>query len=246
MRNRAHPRHSLVSLLTAVFVVQSSLSAEDLFEDLALSAILSFESKYVYRGVQVGEESFHQSVEVGHPLGPGDFYAGIWSSQDIGGSSSDEVKFYGGYQLALSPIFSVTGGYTYYWYPDDGAVPNRENEPFLGILADLPLQPAIFVFYNFTLEQVLVEASIGHVIELSDRSFLEGGLIVGAAHADDANSDQEPSKPTNRYSYFLTYIDLSYAINELSSASLGIRYSGLEDNGYADNFFWGASISFGY
>ncbi|MEM0965586.1 MAG: TorF family putative porin [Verrucomicrobiota bacterium] len=219
---------------------------DDPLQNLSLSTILSFESEYVFRGEKQGDESFQPSLEAGHPLGSGDVYIGVWASQDIGGDASDEVNIYAGYSVPLSPIFAATAGFTYYWYPDEGATPNREKEPFLGVFADLPLQPGLFAFYNFTFEQFLVEASLSHRVKVAERSFLRGGLYAGAAQENDANSDQVPGEPRNSYVYFLTYLDLIYEINVASSASLGVRYSGREDSGYTDFLYWGASVSFGF
>ena len=239
---------SRIFLLTAgCWGVVSSLSAQDDFlEDLSLSTVLSFESRYIFRGEELGKESFQPSLEAGHPLGPGDLYGGVWASQDISGEPSDEVNFYAGYSLPLTPIFALSGGLTYYWFPDDGSVPSEEEEPFLGIIADLPLRPAAFVYYNFALEQILVELSVGERFRLAEKSSLQTGFKGGLAQANDANSDQAPGKPENSYGYFQVYVDLVYEFNEVSSASLGARYSGREDSGYTDYLYWGASVSFGF
>ncbi|MGE9290372.1 MAG: TorF family putative porin [Puniceicoccales bacterium] len=231
---------SLLTLGSPVF------GQEDFLENLSLSTILSFESKYIFRGEEQGKESFQPSLEAGHPLGPGDLYVGIWASQDISGDPSDEVDFYAGYSLPLTPIFAISGGFTYYWYPDEGSVPSHEEEPYLGIYADLPLQPAAFVYYNFALEQLLLELSVGEGFTLTEKSLIRTGLSLGLAQANDANSDQVSGKPHNSYGYFQVYADLVYEFNPISSASLGIRYSGREDSGYTDYLYWGASVSFGF
>lgn len=226
--------------------VPAVLAEPEWTEDLSLSAILSFESEYVFRGQKQGGESFQPSVEAGYPVGPGDLYAGIWASQDISGDPSDEVDFYGGYRLPLTPIFALSAGLTYYWYPDDGSVPSREEEPFVGISADLPLSPSLFAYYNFALEQMLVELSVGDYVRLAGNTFLEGGLVLGLGRAGDSNSDEVPGKSREDFGYYLSYLNLVYDLNEISSVSLGVRYSGRWDDSFSDFLYWGASVSFGF
>ena len=90
-----------------------------LLDELSLSLTAAFESEYIYRGSELGDESFQPSIEAGVPLAAGNLYAGVWSSQDISGTPSNEVDLYAGYTVDITDILSVDGGFTYYWYPEN-------------------------------------------------------------------------------------------------------------------------------
>jgi len=225
---------------------QQTTTAQGLLDDLSLTAVLDFESEYVFRGQKLAGESFQPSVEAGLPIGMGDAYAGIWSSQSIDGTPDNEVNFYGGFALPLDEVFSLDVGGTYYYYPDKGATPNREKEIYVGGAADVMLNPSLYVFYNFSLEQLLFEGAIGHSFMLTEFSAFEVGAFVGSGNAKDANSDQAPGKPSNGFWYFGGTADLVYALNEISAASVGVRYSNLQDGPTKENIWWGASLSFGF
>ena len=215
-------------------------------DNLSLSAVVGFESEYVYRGEKRGGAALQPSLEAGHPLGPGDAFAGVWANQNLEGEPDDEVDFYAGYAVPLSPIFALTGGFTYYWYPDEGATPNREKEIFLGIFGDLPLRPALNGYYNFAFDQAILEVRLGHTFPLTDRASLVWGATLAAGRAGDANSDQVPGDPESGFWYGGTSVDWLYAVNEVATVSLGLRYSGREDGGYVDHFLFGASVELGF
>ena len=54
-------------------------------DNLSLSAIVGFESEYVYRGEKRSGAALQPSLEVGHPLGPGDAFAGSVGEPEFGG-----------------------------------------------------------------------------------------------------------------------------------------------------------------
>lgn len=225
---------------------QPMTTAEGVLDNLSLIAVLDFESEYVFRGQKLASESFQPSVEAGLPIASGDAYAGIWSSQAIGGTPYNEINFYGGFALPLDEIFSLDVGGTYYYYPDKGSTPNREKEIYVGGAADVILNPALYVFYNFTLEQLLFEGSVGHSFMLTEFAAIDLGIYLGSANARDANSDQAPGKERNSFWYFGGTADLVYALNEVSAASIGVRYSNLQDGPTKENLWWGATLSFGF
>tara|TARA_R100000027_G_scaffold48943_1_gene37522 strand:+ start:457 stop:1185 length:729 start_codon:yes stop_codon:yes gene_type:complete len=223
------------------------LDAQDeVLGNLSISANIGFESEYIFRGVKQGGESLQPSVDALHPLGSGDLYLGFWASQDLSGSPSDEVDFYAGYTFPLSPIFAISGGFTYYWFPDDGSIPGSEEEPYFGIFADLPLRPSLFAYYNIALEQILLELSLREDFQVSENSFIEGGVALGIGRADDSNSDELEGKPSVNFGYGKVYVDLVYELNQMSSVSIGVRYSGRQESSYTDYLYWGASVALGF
>ncbi|MFP4353060.1 MAG: TorF family putative porin [Puniceicoccaceae bacterium] len=214
--------------------------------NLSLSAMVGFESEYVYRGEKRSGAALQPSLEAGHPLGPGDAFAGVWANQNLGGEPEDEVDFYAGYAVPLSPVFALGAGFTYYWHPDEGAAPDREKETFLGIFADLPLRPSLNGYYNFTFDQAILEVGLAHTFALTDRASLVWSATLGTGRAGDADSDQVPGDPENGFWYGDTSVDWQYAVNEVAAVSLGLRYSGREDGGFRDHLVWGAAVEMGF
>lgn len=244
-------KKKLIALLAGAAAIgglsaQAQQTTGGILEDLSMSATLDFESEYVFRGTKLAGTSFQPSLEAGLPIAAGDLYVGAWDTQEIDGDTYDEVNFYAGYALPITDVFSIDVGGTYYWFPNDGFNPNREKELYIGASADVMLEPALYVYYNFTFEQLLFEGSIGHTFMLTDFAGLELGGYLGSADAQDANGDQAAGKPDNGYWYFGGSADLVYAINEVASASVGVRYSNLQDGPTDENFWWGASVSFGF
>ncbi len=240
------PASGVVLVLTLAIAEGERAEGAKMVENLALSTVLSFESEYIFRGQKMGGSSFQPSLEAGHPLGSGDLYLGVWASQDVSGDPLNEVNLYGGYHLPLTPIFSLRTGFIYYWFPDEGAMPGSEEEPFIGIAADLPLRPSLFAYYNFATEQTLLELSVQKDYTLGESSFFEIGVVLGLGHARDANSDEVPGEPSETFGFGLLYANLIYEFTPFSSASLGVRYSGREEGTYQDFLYWGTSISFGF
>lgn len=230
----------------ALDAVAQDSSPAVLLDEMSLSLTAAFESEYVFRGTELGDESFQPGIEAGVPLAVGDLYAGVWTSQDISGTPSNEIDIYAGYTVSLTDVLALDGGFTYYWYPDEGSTPNREREFYAGISADVPAQPALYLYYNLTYEQILLELNVSHTVALTERSALELYAYAGSANADDANSDQAPGKPQNGYWYWGASADVVYALNETTAASLGARFSALEDGESVENLWWGASISMGF
>jgi len=264
--------------VTALLCAGSAHAFIDM-NDLSISTSFAVEGAYVFRGKQVTSWSFQPSIE----FGADGYYAGIWTNQpfnnndqSVGGPASgpdgNEVDFYLGYGMEIADPFSIDVGFTYFWYPDAtaglGGVPvDRSREIYIGATADVMLSPAVYFYYDFDLEQVTLELSVAHSVDLSDmvdNTSLELGGYWGFLNADDLNGGQIATPaiggdPENGYSYWGLTADVVYSFNDTSSASIGIRYSGNNDNGNAvgatdgfgdraleDSFWFGASYTAGF
>ena len=249
--------------------IGTSAHAEKAFENLSVLTSVSFESEYVFRGIQLADEVIQPSVE----LRADNLYAGFWASVPLEDEYSEEINLYVGYTVPVNDKLGVDLGYMYYWYvnDDDAIAPANlggqgfgydfRNEVYFGVYGNMFLRPQLFFYYDINLDQIVVEFSAGHSYSLENVSeklrnaSIELGGYVGAAAADDVNGSQNAGSPENSYSYWGVTADLAFRIKDGLAATVGVRYAGNTDDWTPtitpsadkdNNFYWGASISAGF
>jgi len=234
--------------------------------DLSISGTFAYESEYVFRGLQFADESFQPSVEIGYPVADGNVYAGIWVNDPISAGNGNaqgglqEIDIYGGFAYPID-VVTLDVGFTYFFKVDDfkdfvagdqdefaaGNV-DQTQEIYIGASAeipDVPVTPAVYFYYDFALEAVTVEASIGYTYDLGEEVGVDGIAIdtsayVGVVDANDANGNLDSGfgfindkgkierledSPENGYTYAGLSADLVYSFNEFVSASFGVRWA---------------------
>ncbi|MBC2605587.1 TorF family putative porin [Pelagicoccus albus] len=217
----------IATLATAAgLVCAANMNAQELTWEVNYGV----ESEYVFRGVELASESFQGGIEGAY----GDYYFGLWGSEAIDsfGKDSTEIDLYGGWGYALNDTLQLDLGGTIYHYPDAS---DETFELFVGVTADTALAPGAYVFYDFDLEVLTLETSIGHSIAIDDVSSIELGAAVGYAREDAGFN----------YLYYSATADYVYQISDSTSVAAGLRYSANdEDLGYSpDGNLWGG-ISF--
>ncbi|MGF1485075.1 MAG: hypothetical protein ACFBZ8_12005 [Opitutales bacterium] len=243
-------------------------------EDLSVSGSFVFESEYIFRGARLNSESFQPQVEFGLPLYKGNLYAGVWtnlpiSQNDSTGDIGNEVDPYIGFAMPVTDIITVDVGFTYFWFPEDPVTTgvDRTREVYVGIQADVAdlvfVTPAVYFYYDFDLEQTLVEGSLGYTLDLEDIAGVPGVAIdlaayVGWLQTDDTSAGQGGGGSENGYVYGGGSADLVYSLNENIAFSLGVRAAANNDGddpgnvgpanglGSSQSFWWGGSASFSY
>ena len=224
----------LIAIMAFAGVVSANAQSID---DLTISGSFDFESEYVFRGQDIADSSFQPSVELGYSIWGGDSYLGVWSSTEVSNADStarNEVDFYIGYAATLEDYYPelplvADFGFTYYYYPDGDNV-DRSREIYFGLAASgVILEPALYYYYDFDLEQSLVELSVGHSFGLVDyldvNASLELGAYAGVVSADDLNAGQGASERENGYTYAGITADVVYVLSDTSSASVGARWA---------------------
>ena len=245
----------------AIAGVAAGLSAQETgssLSDLSITGTFDFETEYVFRGKELQQQSFQPSVEFGFPVLGGDLYAGVWTAQPIKAGEFNEIDFYTGFAYPITDMFTADAGFTYYWYPDSvpGGPISQTREIYIGVSADVILSPALYFYYDFDLEQTVLEGSIGYSFDLSQYVGTEGisidlGAYLGWLSADAANGSQRNGAPKwkNGYTYGGVTADLVYAFSENVSSSMGIRWAANNDgtvNGPEQNLWFGATLGFAY
>lgn len=245
------------TIATIAIAGAATAASADFLSDLSLSGTFDYETQYVYRASKLADHSFQPSVELGYPVLGGDLYAGVWTNQPIStvevpfgpagfpvGNArvvqGNEIDFYAGYAYPVTDIFTVDVGATYYWYPESagaGAI-NHTTEVYFGVSADVLLSPAVYFYYDFDLEQTLVEFSIGYSLDLGEYIGAEGvsidtGAYLGILNTGDTSGGAAnnlvfapaPADFSNGYTYGGVTADLVYAFSENVSGSMGVRWS---------------------
>lgn len=244
-------------------------------DGLSITGSFDFESEYVFRGKRFTQAAIQPSVEIGYSIGPGTAYVGAWTSFPIHGSNNtqeNEIDLYAGYALPLSDVFTLDGGFTYYLYSDPSSTNNpvtfdisRAREVYLGVQADVFLEPSIYGYWDFDREQAVVEISIGNSLPLDDYLNLplsfDTSAHFGYLHADSYNGNQRRggfSKWKNSYFYQGLSADLVYTVSENVSISAGARFARNNDGtaggpagsnpqlGGDSKLWWGASVVLSY
>lgn len=214
----------LTLLIAGLALLQSAITHA---QEVSYSLSGGYESKYVFRGFLLSEDSFQGSFDVSID----DLSLGMWTAlpftdeMDFG----NEVDFYGSYSIAASDTVTVDFGGTYYFYPD--ATDASTFEVFIAASFDAPAEPAVALYYDLDLETFTLEGSLGHSWEIADKTSFGVGGSLGWFEPDEGDGGY----------YIMTSADISYAITDDAGVSFGIRWSDLED---ADSEFWfGASVS---
>lgn len=201
----------LFAILSAGLITASASAQE-----ISYSTSVGVESKYVFRGTQLGDTTFMGAFDIAID----DFYAGVWTAQPTTDNIpwDSEVDFYAGYGFALNDVTSLDIGATYYYYPTTTDASTFET--YVGISWDLEFEPAIYVYYDFDLETFTLEASIGYSWDVADKTTFDVSAALGYF---------DPSGGSSGY-YFMGYAGFGYEFTEYASGSIGLNLSDLEDD----------------
>ncbi len=244
-------------------------------ELLSVSASVGFESEYIFRGERRSSSAIQPKVELAYPLYGMDFYVGAWASSPLKGESASnlmEVDLYGGLNYYLGAL-RLDLGFMYYWYPSDevknSGQRTRDMEVYVGAsfdtasyLWEVNLNPSVYYYYNWVLQQHVVEVSLGYNIpvgywlwnypRLTMPVSVYGGYLTAGQKWGDV-----PQKESASYWYYGATADLALAITEYCTISGGVRYSyrsggneGEAGNttlmGRENNFWFGGKVDFGF
>jgi len=244
-----------IALLAAIMLGAISASAQEAApapeaaasEGTALSAnvSLSYDGKYVFRGVQLAEAIFSPAVSLSY----GNVYGGLWFAVPAQNADDyvNEMDVNLGYMYQATDLLKIDVGVTRYAYDeivDDFMDNNNSIEGYIGVNADTILAPALYVYRDFDLENLTFEAKIGHSIEVANKLSVAIAANAGYVMPDDEDADD--------YVYVGAKADLVYAMTDLSSASVGVRYASASEDYLGkhsdeNNAVWfGASVSTGF
>ena len=223
----------LVTLLAlGAGFIGNSISAQD----YTLTLDLTGASKYVFRGIELGDTTIHPSIE----FGVDDFYAGVWLAQPIENRGApenfdDEVDFYAGYSFALNESTSLDLGGTVYHYP--GAADTFEA--YIGISHEIEGGFSVngYAYRDFDLDTWTFEGSGGYSIPLSDTASLDLAAYIGIVEPDGVGD----------YTYYGADAVIPIELKENATLSLGLHWADHDLGGNPDNHLYGStSLTFGF
>ncbi len=183
--------------------------------DYSLSADISFASDYIFRGIQLADNTLHPSLEVTQ----GDFYLGMWAALPINNVESmgwtNEYDFYLGYTKELSDKASLDLGATYYYYPDGNV--DESTEAYAGLTFDIAgFTPAAYAYYDFDLEVLTLQGSVGYSIPMAGAgTSLDLTATLGYVDPDLGDS----------YSYYGASAQIPYKLNDNATLTVGVHYA---------------------
>jgi len=213
-----------------MMVAAAGLQAAD--DPVSVTVDATYETKYLFRGVQLADDSFHPSVEVSS----GDFYAGVWGNIAFGSYSkfpdNREWDIYFGKNIALSDIATLDVGLTYYWYPEvPASSTGSTTEVYVGMNWDVQgFSPGLYAYYDFTLKAWTLQTSIGTSIPL-ERLGASLDLSAGLGHVDGDGFN---------YTYWSLGASVPVKLSEKSTITIGGTFASHDISGLDDNNLTGS------
>ena len=247
-----------ILLGAAVVLVAGAAPMAAQAQDVSVSTSIDYVTDYVFRGVSLAETAIQPGVEVSY----GDFTVGGWFSTGVGEASAlalDEFDLYASYGFSLTDKISASVGGTYFHFPQGGDFFSTSNgagtyEVNGGLSYDGLLSPSVMAYYDFNLQAITLEGSVGHSIATSDKTSLDLGLTVGLVTADDEDfdADWEYGTASAALGYAFTddvstYVGINYTLSTSDDEGLGLGYvDSLLGDPNSDLFWAGVGVAAGF
>ena len=170
---------------TAVLAFFSALSADKVAaEDIGAEVSVGYDTDYMFRGVNLGQDLLWSDVNVSTSLSDGlDLGVGAWYANVADDAGNDELDIYAGLSTSMGDM-SVDLGATYYYYPDptagDGTL---EFGIGLGTSAG-PIDLSLGLYYDIDLEAAYYEVGAATSFDLTDTMAVDVGGAIGNFDGD--------------------------------------------------------------
>ena len=170
---------------TAVLAFFSALSADKVAaEDIGAEVSVGYDTDYMFRGVNLGQDLLWSDVNVSTSLSDGlDLGVGAWYANVADDAGNDELDIYAGLSTSMGDM-SVDLGATYYYYPDPTAGEGTlEFGIGLGASAG-PIDLSLGLYYDIDLEAAYYEVGAATSFDLTDTMAVDVGGAIGNADGD--------------------------------------------------------------
>ena len=170
---------------TAVLAFFSALSADKVAaEDIGAEVSVGYDTDYMFRGVNLGEDLLWSDVNVSTTLTDGlDLGVGAWYATVADDAGNDELDIYAGLSTSMGDI-SLDLGATYYYYPDPVAGEGTlEFGVGFGTSAG-PFDLSLGLYYDIDLEAAYYEVGAATSFDLTDTMAVDVGGAIGNADGD--------------------------------------------------------------
>ena len=170
---------------TAVLAFFSALSADKVAaEDIGAEVSVGYDTDYMFRGVNLGEDLLWSDVNVSTTLTDGlDLGVGAWYANVADDAGNDELDIYAGLSTSMGDI-SLDLGATYYYYPDPVA---GEGTLEFGVGFGTSVGPfdlSLGLYYDIDLEAAYYEVGAATSFDLTDTMAVDVGGALGNFDGD--------------------------------------------------------------
>ena len=209
-------------------------------EDLGAEVSVGYDTDYIFRGANLGQDLLWSDVNVSTSLSDGlGLNIGAWYANPTD-AGDDELDIYAGVSTDLGGM-SLDLGTTYYYYPGATGSNTLEFGAALGTSVGA-FDVSLGVYHDIDTENTYVELGAGTSFDLTDNISLDLGAAIGN------NQDEVIGGQADGLTAVTITIGAPIGLTDNASLTpyLGIN-AGLDDNQDAgDEIFSGISLSVGF
>ena len=209
-------------------------------EDLGAEVSVGYDTDYIFRGANLGQDLLWTDVNVSTSLSDGlGLNIGAWYANPTD-AGDDELDIYAGVSTDLGGM-SLDLGTTYYYYPGATGSNTLEFGAALGTSVGA-FDLSLGVYHDIDTENTYVELGAGTSFDLTDNISLDLGATIGN------NQDEVVGGQADGLTAVTITVGAPIGLTDNASLTpyLGIN-AGLEDNQDAgDEIFSGISLSVGF
>ena len=227
---------------SALFAMVPALAGDHAHggEDLGAEVSVGYDTDYIFRGANLGQDLLWSDVNVSTSLSDGlGLNIGAWYANptDVG---DDELDIYAGVSTDLGGM-SLDLGTTYYYYPGATSTNTLEFGAAVGTSVGA-FDVSLGVFHDIDSDNTYVELGAGTSFDLTDNISLDLGATIGN------NQDEVVGGQADGLTAVTITVGAPIGLTDNASLTpyLGIN-AGLDDNQDAgDEIFSGISLSVGF
>ena len=209
-------------------------------EDLGAEVSVGYDTDYIFRGANLGQDLLWSDVNVSTSLSDGlGLNIGAWYANPTD-AGDDELDIYAGVSTDLGGM-SLDLGTTYYYYPGATGSNTLEFGAALGTSVGA-FDVSLGVYHDIDTENTYVELGAGTSFDLTDNISLDLGATIGN------NQDEVIGGQADGLTAVTITVGAPIGLTDNASLTpyLGIN-AGLDDNQDAgDEIFSGISFSVGF
>ena len=209
-------------------------------EDLGAEVSVGYDTDYIFRGANLGQDLLWSDVNVSTSLSDGlGLNIGAWYANPTD-AGDDELDIYAGVSTDLGGM-SLDLGTTYYYYPGATGSNTLEFGAALGTSVGA-FDVSLGVYHDIDTENTYVELGAGTSFDLTDNISLDLGASIGN------NQDEVIGGQADGLTAVTITVGAPIGLTDNASLTpyLGIN-AGLDDNQDAgDEIFSGISLSVGF
>ena len=151
--------------------------ASGLFDEVGLTLSSGWDSHYMFRGVNFGENLIWTDVNLSVPVAEAlELELGAWYAS-LANDDYTELDLYAGIAYSITDSLTIGLGYIWYDFPSGGEEINEFGASIGYSISGVDLSGAYY--YDDVTDGSYFEVGAGYSIDLSDAVSLDPGVVVG-------------------------------------------------------------------